>query len=466
MRIASSNNGESVSRLTDNPGVVWFRRDLRLDDNPAWAAATANHREVVALVVLDPRVLARSGELRTELFLANVRALDDRLRDLGAGLTVRSGAPWDAVPEVIDECSASTLYLNVDASRYAQQRDADVAAKLRIPVRRLNGNTVHEPGSVLTKAGTLSQVFTPFFRTWQSVPLTPWPEPGAGVPVQLRCDDVPDGQSPRAGSAGEEAAWQRLNDWLALVEDYPDTRDLPGIVGTSELSADLKFGAVAARAILDAVGTHSVGRAAFVRQLAWRDWWAHTLTRRPELVDAAWKPSYDAIEWNDDPAGFDAWKRGQTGYPIVDAGMRQLRETGWMHNRVRMITASFLVKDLLIDWRFGERYFRHQLIDADIAQNAGNWQWVAGTGPDAAPYFRIFNPTSQSKKFDPDGAYIKTWVPELAGLTRGQIHRPSDTPPFELLHANVVLGDTYPYPIVDHAEARLQTLDAYKAVRE
>lgn len=254
--------------------------------------------------------------------------------------------------------------------------------------------------------------------------------------------------------------------WLEHVDDYPDTRDSPAIAGTSELSADLKFGTIAARTLVDVIGTETAGRAAFVRQLAWRDWWAHTLTRRPDLPDVALKAGYDDVVWRHDSAGFNSWCQGQTGFPIVDAGMRQLTTTGWMHNRVRMICASFLVKDLLIDWRKGERFFRHHLVDADIAQNAGNWQWVAGTGPDAAPYFRIFNPTGQAKRFDPRGDYIRQWVPELAGLPAPVIHEPHLADPGQLATTGVILDKTYPTPIVDHQEARVRALETYKRALE
>ena len=238
-------------------------------------------------------------------------------------------------------------------------------------------------------------------------------------------------------------------------------RDLPAIDGTSVLSADLHFGTLAPRTVVTTIGTSTRGRAAFVRQLAWRDWYAHLLWEFPSLVDRSMRPELDRIRWENDPADIAAWQEGRTGYPLIDAGMRQLATTGWMHNRVRMATASFLVKDLLVDWRIGERWFRRLLVDADLAQNAGNWQWVAGTGPDAAPYFRVFNPVLQSEKFDPDAAYIRAFVPELAGIAAPWVHRPWTAPPETLASGGVTLGTTYPYPIVDHRFARGRTISAY-----
>ena len=217
--------------------------------------------------------------------------------------------------------------------------------------------------------------------------------------------------------------------------------------------------------MLERIGTEGEGRTGFIRQLAWRDWYAHLFFEMPHMIDRPMREQYASIEWRDDDAGFDAWCQGCTGYPIVDAGMRQLNTTGWMHNRVRMITASFLVKHLLIDWTRGEKYFRRQLLDADVPQNAGNWQWVAGTGPDAAPYFRIFNPVSQSKKFDPTGAYIRTYVPELADLDNRSIHQPSELAPLDLAAAGVHLGDNYPHPLVDLTVGRERCLATYKAAR-
>jgi deoxyribodipyrimidine photo-lyase len=447
-------------------GIVWFRRDLRLDANPAWAAATAEHAEVVGVFVLEPHLLDAAGPHRREQLLAHLDALDSQLRELGGALTVRRGPAPAAIADVVAETDATALHLNEESSPFGRRRDSDVEARLSIPVHGHHGTVVHEPGAVLTARGTLSRVFTPFFRTWSATPWQPWPDPGDAAVIGLDGDPLPRPHGRPRQPPGEGAAWGRLQAWLERVDDYPRTRDLPAVDGTSELSADLKFGSIAARTVVDVVGTSTPGREAFVRQLAWRDWWAHTLLERPDLRTEALQDKYDRIRWRDDDDGFSAWAEGRTGFPIVDAAMRQLVDTGWMHNRLRMITASFLVKDLLIDWRRGERFFFHHLVDADPAQNAGNWQWVAGTGPDAAPYFRVFNPTAQSRKFDPGGDYLRRWLPELAGLPDGDLHEPAAVGPLELAAAGIELGVDYPWPIVDHAEARDRALAAYARAAE
>jgi len=451
--------------------LVWFRRDLRLDDNPAFAAATAAHQTVTAVLVLENHLLERSGPFRRTAFLAAAAGLDRELSQRGGRLFVAAGAPAQALREAAERFEASTVYVNGDVSRWGQRREAEVAEAFPNALHRHWGTLVHTPGAVLTKAGTLSRVFTPFAKQWDVVrprdhvdasPVELTNDPGLGVPdhqdqlEHLPLDEFSNRLDPH----------ELLDRWGQRVDHYGDQRDIPAVMGTSGLSTALRFGTVSPLMARERIGTATPGRAAFVRQLAWRDWYAHLTYAFPDIDRRSIRAEYDGIRWRTDAAStgeFDAWAEGRTGYPIVDAGMRQLRETGWMHNRVRMITASFLIKDLLIDWRRGERHFRHWLSDAEPSQNAGNWQWVAGTGPDSAPYFRIFNPVTQSKKFDPDGEYIRRWVPELGKINGKHIHAPWEAAGLDLASAGVILGDTYPYPIVDHRAARDRTLAAYKA---
>jgi deoxyribodipyrimidine photo-lyase len=321
---------------------------------------------------------------------------------------------------------------------------------------------------VTTAEGRVSRVFTPFWRRWRSTSWDEWP---VGGDARLG-DDPGDGLPELAGdpvrTPGEHVALDELRRFLeGPVQDYRDARNDVGHPSTSGLSAALRFGTLSPRRVVEAAGgPHADGPGeAFVRQLAWRDWYAHLLHERPEMVREPLRPEDATIAWRDDPDDLAAWQEGRTGFPLVDAGMRELAATGAMHNRVRMVAASFLVKDLLIDWRAGERHFRRALVDADVAQNVGNWQWVAGTGPDAAPYFRVFNPVTQSRTHDPEGLYLRRWVPELAGLDDTAIHAPWEVGPLELAAAGVVLGDTYPVPIVDHAEARQRAIAAYETAR-
>ncbi len=457
---------------SNQSALVWFRRDLRLHDNPAWAEATNLAHSLTALYVLDATLLDTAAPFRRNQLFGELAALDRQIQaTTGGRLYLRRGNAAAIVPELAQQFDS--VHWNSDVTPYATKRDDAIVARLQqtdTAVHTSWGTLHHPPGSVLTGKGTLSKVFTPFFKVWQRTDVAPWADaetssvsvtadPGQiGVLDELRTDGPPI-------PAGEEAALNRLHDWLGRVDDYNNHRDFPAVEGTSMMSSDLRFGTVSTRHISEIIGDGSDGRRGFVRQLSWRDWWAHTLLGFPDLAKRSVRPEYDNIAWHNDPAEFDAWCNGTTGYPIVDAGMRQLNETGWMHNRVRMIVGSFLVKDLLIDWRWGERYFRKLLIDADIAQNAGNWQWVAGTGPDAAPYFRIFNPISQSRKFDAQGDYLRRWVPELAALDNKTIHEPWAAGPLDLAGAGVILGDTYPAPIIDHAFARERTLAAYKAVK-
>ena len=460
-------NGSQNAPL--NPtNIVWFRRDLRLGDNPAWAGAVNAGLPICALFVLDPVLLATAGDHRRRLLLAHLGELDGRLADLGGRLRVVAGDATTVVPRLATELRSAQVFWNGDTTPYAHGRDAAVADALDADPVVTWGTLVHAPGTVLTKSGSVSLVFTPFHTTWEQRAWGPWPTIGPDADVNVLDDPgdgVPalDGEPPE--DPGERGALERLAEFSDHAADYLDERDRPAIDGTSRLSAHLRFGTVSPRRVATEIGTRDRGRAGFVRQLAWRDWYAHLFAEHPHLRTRPLKPEVGEIDWVNDEGDFEAWAAGATGYPIIDAGMRELLATGRMHNRVRMLCASFLVKDLLVDWRRGERWFRRLLIDGDVAQNVGNWQWAAGTGPDAAPYFRVFNPTLQSRKFDPDGAYIRRWVPELAGLDPRQIHEPWEVGPLELAANGVVLDDNYPAPIVDHGWARERALAAYGVAR-
>ncbi len=465
--------------------LAWFRRDLRLEDNPAWAAATSR-TTAVPVVVLEPRLLAAAGDHRRRAYLGAVAGLERSLKDIGAPLRVAVGDPAEAIGSMAAQLGAATVCVNADVTPYATRRDRRVADVLGRPLEAHWGTLVQPPGTVLTRKGTLSQVFTPFWSRWQCVPLRPEAQVRASARhatvtdidgamtlrdalVELRRIGIDvHSEPPPAGTPvwSEASTAARLDEWLEGVDSYHRTRDDFGTAHTSELSVALHLGVLSPRSVVEVVGTATPGREAFVRQLAWRDWYAHLTHQHPDIANTAIKQPYERIAWrsgDDADRDFDAWTAGRTGYPIVDAAMRQLAATGQLHNRLRMIAASFLVKDLLIDWRRGERWFRRLLVDGDVAQNAGNWQWVAGTGPDAAPYFRIFNPVAQSRRHDPDGIHLRRWTPELARLSADAIHAPWEASPAQLAAAGVRLGVDYPTPIVDHSEARQHTLAAYRA---
>lgn len=444
----------------------WFRRDLRLHDNPAWADATAD-AEAVALVVIEPALLSAAGPWRRDTYLAALAGLDQSLKEAGAALWLAVGDPAEIVPRVADDIGAQRVVTNADVTRWSTSRDRRVSQALNVPLIAHWGTVVHPPGGVLTAAGTLSRVFTPFYKRWVRIPLPPATRIGSASivspPREFTVAEVLGDQSRETW--GENDALDRLDCWLRRVDRYDDHRDFPELSGTSELSAALHFGLLSPAHVVSAVGTGTPGRRGFVRQLAWRDWYTHITAEKPDIDRESLRPQYDRIKWisgHDADDDFKAWRTGMTGYPIVDSAMRELAATGWMHNRLRMIAASFLVKDLLIDWRRGERWFRRMLSDGDIAQNAGNWQWVAGTGPDSAPYFRIFNPVTQSKRFDSEGRYLRRWLPELSALANRDIHAPWRAKPLDLASAGVTLGVDYPAPIVDHAAARDRTLKAYR----
>lgn len=457
--------------------IVWMRRDLRLDDHPALHAALADADEdtrVVPLFVWDPALVDRGRVSPARLaYLCEALAdLDRHLRERGARLVMRTGAPDEVVPAVASDVRATAVHWTRDFTPYARTRDDAVREALAAlddaPTAGDHpGVLIHEPGSVLTGSGEPYKVFTPFHRNWRQQTIDDPVDPPRSIPGHgtVAGEDLPtpdrlglrDVEDRPAG--GETAARDRLERFLAhRIDDYDERRDLLAVNGTSRLSADLHFGCLSVRRIHARLDRRNGGHKAFATELAWREFYLHVLAAWPEVLTTEFNERYRGLPWSDDRDEVDAWRDGMTGYPIVDAGMRQLARTGWMHNRARMIVASFLCKDLLVDWRIGERHFLEHLVDGDLASNNGGWQWAAGTGTDAQPYFRIFNPVTQGERFDPDGDYVRRWVPELTELPATYIHHPWDMPDEVAADCGVTIGADYPAPIVDHGQARQRAL--------
>lgn len=471
-----------------SPVILWFRRDLRLADNPAMKHALATGRPVLPLYVRDERLEGRAIGAASLWWLdKSLRALDADLRARGGRLILRRGDAEAELRRLIEETGADQVFMNRLFEPEAFARDADIAHGLKaegVECRGFNATLMCRPGAVLNGSGQPYKVFTPFLKTLLSVAEAPAgleaPE-AVAVPEDVSSEVIddwglhpvrPDWSTGFVGAPGEAGARAALAAFVAGgLKAYATDRDRPDRAGISGLSAHLHWGEIGPWRAIEAVRAAAAqGRAPadeaekFVAEIGWREFSAHLLHHFPWLPERAFKPEYDAMPWRDDAEGLAAWKAGRTGYPLVDAGMRQLWATGTMHNRVRMVAASFLIKHLLIDWREGEAWFWDCLTDADLASNVQNWQWVAGSGADAAPYFRVFNPVVQGEKFDPQGRYVRRWVPEVAGLPDRCIHAPWTAPPMVLAEAGVRLGATYPRPIVDHNEARERALAALKTV--
>lgn len=440
------------------PAVMWFRRDLRLRDNPALVAACSDG-PVLPLFVLDPALWRPAGASRRGYLAASLRALD-------APVAVVEGDPVRRVVDAARAVGAERVHVAADHGPYGRRRDAEVEQALAehgIELVRTGSPYAVAPGRVTTQAGEAYKVFTPYHRAWADHGWRAPIDAPSGVEwlglddldhtSDLPQADLPDGLD--LPDAGEEAALRQWAGFLERVADYDDERDRPDLDTTSRMSVHLRWGEVHPRTLLaDLSRLRSEGAAAYRRELAWRDFFADVLAARPETAREYLRPEYAGMRYDDPGERFEAWCDGRTGYPVVDAGMRQLRATGWMHNRVRMVVASFLVKDLHVEWQHGARHFMRWLVDGDLASNQQNWQWAAGSGVDAAPYFRVFNPTSQGRKFDPDGRYVRRWVPELAEV--GDPHDPSP----EDRHAS-----GYPDPVVDHAAERREALDRWEEIR-
>lgn len=464
--------------------IWWIRRDLRLTDNQALYSANAIADSILPVFILDPRLKSsfEAAPKRAAFLVAGLRNLDAMLKKRGSSLVVRAGLPEEVLPQLMLESGAEAIFAEEDFTPFARRRDAAVSA--RAPLTLTGGLTVHHPQTILKKDGTPYTVFTPFSKRWRAnlparLPRNPAPET-LRTPTLPSDPLPPSSENPSADffPAGEAEARRRLRAFISgnspPVFRYHTDRDRLDIAGTSALSPYFRFGmlsaieAVSAAQALLAVAPDAAaekGVSTWLNELIWREFYHSVGFHFPHALSGNFRQQYDAVQWENDPIKFEAWKQGQTGYPVVDAAMRQLKATGWMHNRARMIVASFLVKDLHIDWRWGEDWFWQCLLDGDRAANNGGWQWAAGTGTDAAPYFRIFNPVTQGKKFDPHGQFVRQWLPELAHVPEKIIHTPGKLSPNEQKRAGFFIGTDYPSPIVDHAIARQRTLAMFRATR-
>jgi deoxyribodipyrimidine photo-lyase len=461
--------------------IIWFRRDLRLADNAALLAGI-RQGELIPAFVIDPALLNsdRVGPKRAAWLAANVRELDRSLRERGSQLIVRRGEPAAELIKLARETQSTNVFFNLDLTPYAQRRDQRVALELEqngITVESFDDMTVHHPEEVVTQTGRPYQVFTAFKKAWLALP-KPAADDVEALPEQMPllvsvsslALDVDD--KIELPTAGEAAALDRLNEFLEeTIYGYGTGRNLLDRKATSFLSPYLRFGALSirqaywgAKAAIDLATSQEAqtGAEAWLNELIWREFYQALLYHFPHTIKLPLREQFANFEWLDDSAAFNAWCEGRTGYPVVDAAMRMLNATGWMHNRARMIVASFLTKDLLIDWRKGERYFMQQLIDGDSASNVGGWQWAAGVGADAQPFFRVFNPTLQGQRFDPDGVFVKQWLPELRGVPIELVHEPWKLSASDQQQYGVIIGRDYPAPIVDHGFARDRALRHYR----
>jgi deoxyribodipyrimidine photo-lyase len=444
--------------------ILWLRRDLRRRDHPALLEAASAGGRVLPLFVVDPALWGPAGAPRRAWL---VRSLAELSAGLDGALVVRSGDPAEVLPQVVAELGGGRVHVTADAGPYGRQRDDAVERALReagSELVRTGSPYAVGPGSVLKADGTPYQVFTPFSRAWAD---HGWPAP-APEPAALRWARTVPGEplppEPGLGDlelppVGEEAALERWREFLdSGLSDYGTARDRPDLAGTSRLSAHLKFGEVHPRTLLaDLARRRGAGADRFRTELAWREFYADVLWHRPESARQYYRAQLAGMSWARPGAQVEAWRAGRTGFPFVDAGLRQLLAEGWLHNRVRMVVASFLVKDLHVEWTVGARHFMRWLRDGDLASNSHGWQWAAGSGTDAAPYVRVFNPVSQGLRFDPDGDYVRRYVPELRHLAGAAAHEP-------WLHADGY-REGYPERIVDHAAERLDALARFDAVR-
>ena len=491
-----------------NSALVWFRRDLRCEDHTALHHALTTHKRVYCAFIFDRDILDQlpsPADRRVEFIWHSVAELKQRLLDMGGDLIVFHAKASDAIPALAGALKVDTVLTHQDYEPAALARDLAVEKALAssgIGFRLLKDTCVFEKDEVLTQAGGRFSVFTPYKNAWlkrltpadlADRPVLPhaaafarpdraqqdalqshFGNAGAAVPGLAAMGFSVTNLSQLKIRAGQSGAQATFDEFLSRMDGYKRQRDFPAIKGVSYLSVHMRFGTLSVRQAARQAwslyqNAQSEGALAWLNELIWRDFYFQILFHNPRVVERAFKPEYDQIRWDTDDqaqALFQQWCEGQTGYPLVDAAMRQLKETGWMHNRLRMVVASFLTKDLGLDWRWGEKWFADQLNDFDLSANNGGWQWASSSGCDAQPYFRIFNPVSQSEKFDADGKFIRRYCPELDKLPTRYIHAPWEAPAMELQMAGVRLGQTYPRPCVDHALAREKTLQRYAVVKK
>jgi deoxyribodipyrimidine photo-lyase len=480
--------------MSAKPIIVWLRNDLRLADHRALSAAVATGAAVVPVYIHDLKAAGHWAPGSASLWWLHhsLSALAASLSDVGAPLVLRSGDTEHELASIAAETDATALYFSRAYEPWARAQEERVRARFTtstgVAVKRFASAMLREPEDVRTKTGDPFKVYTPFWRALTALGAPsarlPAPKTITGLSKKITSDKLADwkllptkpdwaGGMRETWQPGEQGAHARLDTFLkSALGGYSDRRNLPAVEGTSRLSPHLHFGELSphicwhrAIAAQEKAGCGDAALETFLKELVWREFSYHLLFHWPTLPEQPFRAEFAGFPWDEDAAKLRAWQRGQTGYPIVDAGMRQLWRTGWMHNRVRMIVASFLIKHLLIPWQAGEAWFWDTLVDADLASNAASWQWVAGSGADAAPYFRIFNPITQGEKFDAEAAYVRHWVPEIAKLPDDVIHAPWTASAAVLAKAGVVLGKSYPLPIVDHAAARQRALDGYAAMR-
>jgi deoxyribodipyrimidine photo-lyase len=464
--------------------VVWFRNDLRLHDHPALSAAARSGLPAATCYVHDEQAAEAPGAARRWWLHGSLAALGEQIAARGGTLALRRGPAAATVAAFAAENAATEVHCSKSYTPHGRRVEAELAAALAAQGIRFvthAGDLLFEPEQVRSQSGQPFKVFTAFWNACQRLEAigTPLPVPALRLarpaqPGQLLESLELTPSSPNwalgledAWTPGEEAARSRLAAFVdGPVGAYRAERDRPDHEGSSRLSPALSFGEVSARTVWAAAAKHaSEGATAFVRELGWREFARHLVWHWPKFTSESFRAEFRRFPWREDAAALRRWQRGLTGYPLVDAGMRQLWQTGWMHNRVRMVAASFLTKHLLLEWQHGAAWFWDTLVDADLANNSVGWQWVAGSGADAAPYFRIFNPVLQAQKFDPDGRYVRSWLPELTELPTRFVHDPAGAPPAVLRAAGVELGTTYPAPVIPHAAARARALSAYATAR-